>query len=373
MIAIIGLQHVDTTGDDTMPDRSVLLVGSMPFADEKTAMSRALEQFGSLLFSLPDGEIGEKSDAFPNGLRSAWVVMAIEKMTADTENWKVIREPMRGEGGFAANYGTFQWLEGKRPPDEMSEHVVFGYDGYFRSSYPIFEQLRSEHNLNKLKFQLGIPTGSALAFAFPTPQDAGPYVGAFNSVLAREVNEAIKLAGDDVVIQIEVPPELYAAYQFPQMMDQLALGPIYDLLGKITPGAQIGMHLCLGDFHNEALVHPDTLNAMVNFSNRLVEGWPSDKKLVYMHYPFAEAVVPPTTDAAYYQPLKDVRLPSDVRFVAGFVHEARTLDENRAILNAIEDARGAAVDVACSCGLGRRSQAVAEQLFGLLTDVAHTS
>ena len=170
-------------------------------------------------------------------------------------------------------------------------------------------------------------------------------------------------AGHDVVIQLEVPPELYAAYKLPRPLVGLALRPILDLLSKINPGAQIGMHLCLGDFHNEALVHPKTLSKMVTFSNRLVQAWPAEHTLAYVHYPFAEGLIPPSVDAAYYAPLKGINLPSATRFVAGFVHEKRTLDENRHILNSIETARGHLVDVACSCGLGRRTPETALALM----------
>lgn len=356
-----------------MTQRSVLLVGSMPFDNEEVAMQRALDTLGPLLFALPDGEIGEKSEVFPNGIRSAWVNVAIEKLYEDKERWRTVREPVRGETGFPKDYNSFQFVEGLLPPDQMSEHVVFGYDSFFNDSYPIFQRERSARGLNKLKFQLGIPTGSALAFAFPTPQDAGPYLGTFNSVLAREVNRAIAQAGDDVIIQLEIPPELFAAYMFPQMVDQLALGPIHDLLGKITPGAQIGMHFCLGDFHNHAINHPESFGPMVEFSNRLVETWPQDKKLVYMHYPLAEGAIPPSTDASRYEPLKDIRLPEGVRFIAGFVHEKCSLDELKGILKTIEDARGSAVDVACSCGLGRRTVPVADQLLNLMAEVAQTA
>lgn len=344
----------------------------MPFENEEACMKRALDVLGDLLFALPDGEVGEKSEAFPNGLRSAWVLHAIESLYADKSSWRTLREPIRDASGFAADYGSFQQLEGLRPPDEMSEHVAFGYDRYFRSSYPIFRHEREARGIKPkaLKFQLGIPTGSALGFAFPSPQAAGVYLGAFNTVLAREVNAALEQAGDDVIVQIEVPPEMYAAYAFPGMIDQFSVGPIIDLLDKIRPGTQIGIHFCLGDFHNHAIVHPDTLNTMVEFSNRLVYAWQPQQKLVYMHYPFAEARIPPTTDADYYRPLENIRLPKDTRFVAGFVHEDRTLEENIGIRDAIEKARGEAVDIATSCGLGRRTAEVADGLLHRMKQVA---
>ena len=97
---------------------------------------------------------------------------------------------------------------------------------------------------------------------------------------------------------------------------------------------------------------------------------PSAHKLVYMHYPLAEAAQPPPTAANYYQPLRDIRLPANTHFVAGFVHEKLSRDDNARILAAIEQARGRAVDVACSCGLGRRTPADAGRLLELMQQMA---
>lgn len=45
--------------------RRVLLVGSLPYGDEASAMARAYELAGDRLMALPDGEIGERSDQYP--------------------------------------------------------------------------------------------------------------------------------------------------------------------------------------------------------------------------------------------------------------------------------------------------------------------
>lgn len=353
-----------------MSKRAVLLVGSMPFEDEETCMRRGLDALGPHLFSLPDGEIGEKTPAFPLGIRGSWVNYAMEILHRDTANWRALTEPKRGADGWPLSYQEFQKLEPLFSPQELPDRVNFGYDGFFRQSYPIFKRLRSERDLPQVKFQMGMPTGSALGFMFADPADTLKYRDSFNTVLAREINSVLQEAGSDVLIQVEVPPELYAAYSMPSMMAELSLHPIYDLLNKIDPGAHIGMHLCLGDFNNTSVVHPDTLSTMVEFSNRLVESWPRQHSLAYVHYPFAEGQVPPTTDASYYGPLAGIKLPQGTRFVAGFVHEKRTFDENAAILRMIEDARGQAVDVACSCGLGRRRPEVATQLIDYMGRLA---
>jgi hypothetical protein len=109
---------------------------------------------------------------------------------------------------------------------------------------------------------------------------------------------------------------------------------------------------------------------MANFSNALVDGWPARHRLAYIHYPLAEAADPPTLDPGYYAPLRAIGLPFGTQFIAGFVHEGRTLNQHRQLLSVIEQVRGQPVGVACSCGLGRRSAPVAEQLLNLMQQVA---
>ncbi len=346
-----------------MTTRSALLVGSMPFADEDECMRRALDALGPYLFSLPDGEVGDKTPQFPRGNRIAWVIYAVEVLTADRANWRIVKDAVRGPDGMAVDYNGIQKLKPRRDPSALSRSVSLGYDSYFRKSYPRFKALAAAHDLGSLKFQVGIPTGFAMGFAFASQLDWIRYTTAFNTVFAREVNAVLREAGDDVIIQIELPPEVYAAYLLPTPLHGLALWPLHDLLRKIRPGAQIGIHLCLGDFHNEAMVHPKTLDKMVALSNRLVARWPHGHTLRYIHYPLAEGAVPPTLDARYYEPLRDIALPSGTRFVAGFVHEALSLAENARILATIERVRGQPVDVASACGLGRRTPDAASQIL----------
>lgn len=368
----MSLQERPTQRTNAMPQtkRQALLVGSLPFTDEAECMKRALDALGPILFCLPDGEVGEKTGQFPKGNRIAWVIYALEKLTADTESWRVVKQPVRSrDDGLAINYDSIQKLKPRHAPADMPHHVKLGYDEFFRRSYPLFQRLRQRYGLPELKFQVGVPTGFAMGFAFANPITWLRYTNAFNTVIAREVNAVLDQAGHDVIVQIEVPPELYAAYKLPAPLMGLALRPILDLLAKIKPDAQIGLHLCLGDFHNEALVHPKTLGRMVAFSNRLVAAWPQQHRLMYVHYPLAEGAVPPTTDTRYYAPLAEIRLPPATRFVAGFVHEKRSLAENRHILDSIETTRGQPVDIACSCGLGRRTPETATKLLALMAQL----
>jgi hypothetical protein len=66
---------------------------------------------------------------------------------------------------------------------------------------------------------------------------------------------------------------------------------------------------------------------------------------------------------AFYQPLAEIQLPAGTRFVAGFVHDKRTPEEHLEIRSMIESIRQEPVDIACSCGLGRRDPSTAASLI----------
>ncbi len=348
----------------TETKRTVLLLGSLPFENEEDAMRRSLTYLGKDLLYLPDGEIGEKSDQYPNGNRAAWVQTIIDFCEQDLYNWEVVKPAIRGESGFPTGYDKEPRLKAKHPPSRMHEYLDFHWLSYFKTNYPLFKRLREEFNQPDLKFLVGLPTGLGGSFPMMSPMDALRYSSAFNKRMAYEANQMIKIADpDDLVFQIEVPAEFAFAHQLPDALIGFALRTAINLVKSIEPKAKFGVHICFGDLNNEALLKPETLDKMVLFSNQLVKRWPVTHSLDFIHYPLAEAADPPPMDRAYYEPLKGIELPRGVRFVAGFVHDKRSADEHGQILNIIEDIRGGSVDIACSCGLGRRSANVAEELI----------
>ena len=350
----------------TEPKRQVLLVGSMPFESEEDAMNRALDALGTDLWALPDGEIGEKSEAYPLGNRAAWVQAIIDICERDNEHWEVINRGVRGDSGFPTGYDTGPRLKPKHSPAEMVQHLDLRWLAYFQKSYPVFKRLREERGLTDLKFQVGLPTGMGITFAMMNPINALRYASAFNSRMAYEANEMLKIADPgDLIFQLEVPGELAMAYRMPTFLVNFSLRTVLGLVKQVEPKAPFGIHLCFGDLNNEALTKADALDKMVLFSNRLVEKWPTTHTLRYLHYPLAEAADPPPLQADYYRALKAINLPPNVRFVAGFVHDKRSEAEHQQLLGIIEGIRRHTVDVACSCGLGRRIPQVAKDLIDM--------
>lgn len=354
-----------------MTQRDVLLVGSMPYANEEAAMRRALETFGSSLFALPDGEVGVKDELYPRGRRMGWVQTAIQR-NADNAAFGITKDIERDKGtGLFKNYEDLFVLKPKYSPKEIVPYLNFGYLEFFRESYPIFKRLREEFNQPNTVFQVGIPTGLAIGFLSMKPPMALRYRGAFDQRLAHEANEMVKEAGDDVIIQIEIPIEMGLAQKLPGFMMFLPVNMLISLVKRINPKARIGIHMCLGDLHNKSLVKLDMEGLIVKFANQMLKKWPATHtRLEYVHFPFAEGEVSPNKNPDFYAPLKNIQLPQGTKFIAGFVHEKLNLAEHETILKAIESARGGQVGVACSCGLGRRSTEAADQLFELTKQVA---
>lgn len=349
-----------------MTQRNALLLGSMPYQDEREAMSVALGKLGPSLVSLPDGEIGERSDAYPVGDRAAWVGTIMDRCERDTTAWKVLKPARRNETGTAEDYDAFYRLKPLHKPSEMAAHIDFGWRDFARESYPIFRQLRDEAGLPDLKFQVGLPTALGVTFGMLSPVNAMRYAPAFNTRLAFEANDISGFVDPgDLVFQLEVPGEMAMAYKLPTRAVKVATRTVLGLVRQIEPRAPFGIHLCFGDLNNKALIDASTLDKMVAFSNSIVDQWPSTHALDYVHVPLAEAADPPPLDPEWYQPLREMNLPAGTRFVAGFVHDKRTEDEHRQIRSIVESLRGGPVDIASSCGLGRRTRDIADGLIDM--------
>ncbi len=347
-----------------MNNRFAHLVGSMPYDNEETAMKKALDTLHGHLHSLPDGEIGVKSSQYPTGCRSAWTQIIMDSMEADTENWRVKKTATRNEIGVPAHYTKASVLRPKKTPKEIEKYLNFKWLDYFKESYPIYKKLKKERGEENLKFQMGLPTGLGITFVVLGPLHGLRFSQAFNRRMAYEANEIAKIADpNDLIFQIEVPIEVIMFHLMPPIISDIAFRSIVGLINLLNPKIPIGIHLCLGDLNNESLAKISTLKKLVSFSNKLVKKIPSDRKLEFIHYPLAEGKVPPVTEASFYNPLKKINLPQDTRFIAGFVHEKLSIEEHKQLLKNIEHIRSQKVDIACSCGMGRRTSETADELF----------
>lgn len=345
-----------------MLNRKSLLVGSLPFKDEQEAMKLAVENLNTTLISLPDGEIGEKNEQYPEGSRTAWAMNVIDMCIADRDNWDIVQEGKLLPNGFPVDYDTLYKLRPKHSPEEIVKYLDFGYFDTYMKSYHLYQQLKRQKDFENVPFQVGVPTGMAMSLHMLEPENIFRYYDAFNERLAYEMNQIIDYTNGDMVIQIECPAEIGLVYSNPPQMEA-AVDSLLGLVNRLHDSVKIGIHLCYGDLNNKSLIHPKSLQPMVEFTNKWISQWPVSHKLNYVHFPLAEGNIGPKLDREYYEPLGNVNLPVNTRFVAGFVHENRSMDELKQILTNLDAIRHENVDIACSCGLGRRKSEVGFQLI----------
>lgn len=325
--------------------RKTHLVGAWPGFSGAHAMDTALRRLGPHLLRMTDGETGE---------RSMWVLPTMDWLRANPDV-ELVQDGDYSDYDHATRYR----VRDGRTFDPAN--IELGYHRFFQRSYRAFRELRERHGHPDISFQVGCPAPVDLAvdaFGYETANADHSLARAFAAATLREIGAIRAEAGDDVIFQIETVVSMVAVARTPEAHQQAVAGQMAGAMTSMVAlapeGTRFGVHLCLGDFHHRALAEMGSARPLVTLANALGAAWPEGRPLEYVHTPFAAAEKPGSLDPAWYEPLADLDLPDDVRFVAGFVHEDLGLDQLREVQALIERNVGHEVDVAATCGLGRR-------------------
>jgi hypothetical protein len=324
--------------------RKTHLVGAWPGHSPEHAMETALEHLAPHLVRMTDGETGD---------RRLWITPSIDTFRANPDVEKI-------KDGAWTDYDDAAQFRVRDGVTLKSDNIRLGYARAFAGSFPAFKVLRERFGRPDLIFQVGVPAPVDLSVT--TFGEAGftdpSILEATTEAATGQIREIFEVAGDEVVFQLETVTALVAIAQAPddeqpKVSAQLADG-FLDLVSRAPQGSRYGAHLCLGDFHHKAYGKMRDVRPLVLFAHELARRWPDGRFLDYVHAPFAAAAEPPIPDPRFYAPLSDLALPANTRFVAGFIHEALDIQQNRELLERIERLVGHEVDVAAACGLGRR-------------------
>jgi hypothetical protein len=323
--------------------RRVHLVGTIPVDTTHDALRLVIDTVGDRVTNwLPDGETGSRRN---------WIGRLVENLRSHDDL------ELASEGDWS-DYESTPRFRVKR--GHAFDSVELDYFEHFESSWPEFQKVRSDLGRPDLSFQIGIPGPLDVAFAaFGFSPLAGfRNAGPFETATVREIERIDEVAGDEVVYQLEIPIEVEVTTRIPSPVRTPGVRwlarRILRVVTKSPEGTRWGFHLCVGDMNNEAFSRLSDAGPAVQLANALLAQFPPRHKLEFLHMPLAHGAIPPTTDPAFYEPLGDLELPADVRFIAGFGHERQSLEEQLEVRGIIEDLIGRPVDVASSCGLGRR-------------------
>ncbi len=304
---------------------------------------------------IPDGETGERRD---------WVNRLVEHLR-DHPDLELARE---GAWTSYTDTPAFRVKKGRR-----LRWIDLDYSAEFEKTWPVYQDMVAGSGR---RLQVGIPGHfdvAAIAFGFSLPI-ALRNLGPFRDATIREMGAIWGKGGSQVVFQLEMPIELIMLSRLPRAAQPAAAKrfarEVLRLVEAAPSGSRIGLHLCLGDLNNEAMGNPTDAEPLVTLANAVMAEWPSGRVLEFLHAPFAHGSRPASIDPDYYAPLSFLGIPEEVRFIGGFIHEDGTIKDQLMIRDQIEHILGRRIDVAASCGLGRRQRPAARKNLEIAKAVA---
>ena len=339
-------------------ERTVHAVGSVPADSTKEALGVLTEELGERLGpTVPDGQPGDRGN---------WIERIVEGLRKHPQ----VELDRDGSWRDYTDIPAFRVKNGRR-----MRWVDLDYLTNFESAWPDFLEFNTGGSRT---FQVGIPSPTGLAYvAFGmNPVRAAPNVATFRDATIREIAAIHTRSKGEAVFQIELPIDLAVIARLPLAARELVAGRLAaELLRLVTSaprGTRFGLHLCLGDLKHRALVSPANADPAVLLANAVMAGWPMARTLDYVHIGLAAGAGAPSLEHDYYAPLRTLWIPGEVRFIGGFIHEKRSVDELVAIMGDVEHLLGRTIDVAASCGLGRRDLESARKNLQLAREVAET-
>lgn len=342
---------------EALKPAGVHFVGSLPLTSAKEAFIAVCSAAPGRLLSIPDGETGDRFN---------YIGWQLECFPQET-----LRDNL---GGIKLETYPKYTLESIKPTK---------YDDAAISSYQQFLTLRNQGIIPaNVRFQVGIPPPINAVQGHTRPEfheELEPlYEKRMQESLARIVEE---IPAQDLAIQWDLcfeiislelergrdvgesPGEsLFKAFFSP--VKEGILERLSRLCASIPSGVHLGFHLCYGDYMHKHFVEPENLEILVDLANAIIETIVKNVHAVeWIHMP----VPKDRTDAAYFEPLKDLKLDGS-RLYLGVVHpndEAGTKEKILAAQSVFKEPFG----VATECGMGRTPKEELGSILGILKSV----
>jgi len=289
----------------------LLLVGSLPVASTDEALRAGAELFGDMVFALPDGETGPRTN---------WVGYERETLMRGNPDIVVVAETDSPTGipRHAYEVPVFAIGDGAT---EMRFETWRRIDDAI-ASYHEFRALRDEGSIPAgLRFQVGLPfppsalNGLRADFArdYPIAERA------FEDLVSRELARLVHaIPPHELAIQWD------CAYETQDIEGVLAwtsegawerfAGPVTRLTRLIPEEVLVGYHLCYGTFPEWPMYEARDYAALVRMANFAVAN--SGRTVDWLH--LAGPRYLRSEDRSFFRPLVDLE-PWDARVFLGIV------------------------------------------------------
>jgi hypothetical protein len=372
--------------DNDMPV-GVHVVGSVPLGDAEEVFRTIAEGLGDRVRRIPDGETGERV------MFTLWQASVF----AGHPDF----QPMR-DRSMLRLVQTYELRPGVDPGGLRFEEL--GYARVAQCSYQVFQRLREEGVIRPgVRFQVSLPTPPGTLSLLVPSRDAGAVEPAYEAAMLAEVERiAAAIPPSDLAIQWDVPYEVRVwegrvpRFMTPHWYGEDAKTRIVESLTRLGAGvpaeAQLGYHLCHGDFEHSAnlffrLRRGPRSQALRRAAGRVMDGIArrvvgaprsaapvsemasavavsARRPIDYVHM-----AVPRGADDVWFRPLASLELQPRTELFLGLVHFR---DGLRATRRRIAAARRVITEfgVATECGWGRREPETIPGLIRLHREVS---
>lgn len=344
-----------------MNARNVYLVGSVPMADAATVFETVSKALGPSLLALPDGETGKRID---------WITWQ-EAVFKDNPAFELSPEVFQLHGK-AATHRRYQLKPGVSIDDVYFDNLFYADNA--KDSYATFAALKRAGKIPlHVKFQIDLVPAHSVIWLFvreDLQRDIDPL---YNNAVLREIDKiATALPHDDIVIQFDIASAVFARLERDQptpygntkeeMQDTFSK-IVIRLAGHVPADIDLYFHFCYGDAGHRHVIEPTDMGDMVDYANRLAGQLKRSITLIHMPVPRDRS------DAAYFAPLRRLKLDPKTRLCLGLVHYTDGLEGTR---KRLETARQFVSDFAIGteCGFGRRDPATIPALLRIHAEAA---
>ena len=313
-------------------------MGSSPLESTEAFLTTTSSALAHRLHRMPDGETGARSNFV------AW-----QHPNLPIE----IIQPRWGGQPSAESRAKSYTLEDIKPT---------GYDDQAIASYAIFRKLKAEGKIPpRVRFQVCLPTPLSVVRGFVEDDGVCAHIDPLyeQRILQAVHNIQDRVPPSELSIQWDLPTEIAILEHEQGNMDDRYWKPYFSpvkdgilqrlvrLAGVVSPDAEMGYHLCYGDFGHEHFVQPSDMSLLVDLANAIAENVSPLHRIAYFHMPVPKN----RRDERYFSPLEDLELHG-ARLFLGVVH-AHDEHGTRERLDVARTFYPAIAGVGTECGMGR--------------------